>query len=82
MSDRGILIFAYDGSFEGFLSAVFDSFSMKTVPSDIAIFDDTESFLLKIHCVETNFEHAKRVLNGIEKIVEILSGRFLDIVNV
>ena len=30
MSDRGILIFAYDGSFEGFLSTVFDSFSMKT----------------------------------------------------
>ena len=66
MSDRGILIFAYDGSFEGFLSAVFDSFSMKTVPSDIAIFDDTEPSLLKIHYVETNFEHAKRVLNGIE----------------
>ena len=39
MPDRGILIFAYDGSFEGFLSAVFDSFSMKTIPADIVIFD-------------------------------------------
>lgn len=67
MSDRGILIFAYDGSFEGFLSAVFDSFSMKTVPSDIVIFDDMEPSLLKIHYVETSFEHAKRVLNGIEQ---------------
>ena len=67
MSDRGILIFAYDGSFEGFLSAVFDSFSMKTVPADIVIFDDMEPSLLKIHYVETNPEHTKRVLNGIEQ---------------
>ena len=67
MSDRGILIFAYDGSFEGFLSAVFDSFSMKTVPADIIIFDDMEPSLLKIHYIETNTEHAKRVLNGIEQ---------------
>ena len=67
MSDRGILIFAYDGSFEGFLSAVFDSFSMKAVPADIVIFDDMEPSLLKIHYVETNPEHAKRVLNGIEQ---------------
>ena len=67
MSDLGILIFAYDGSFEGFLSAVFDSFSMKTVPADIIIFDDMEPSLLKIHYVETNAEHAKRVLNGIEQ---------------
>ena len=49
MSDRGVLIFAYDGSFEGFLSLVFDSFSMKTVPADIVIFDDAEPSLLKMH---------------------------------
>lgn len=66
MSDRGILIFAYDGSFEGFLSAVFDSFSMKTIPADIVVFDDMEPSLLKIHYVETDFEHAKRVKTGIE----------------
>ena len=67
MSDRGILIFAYDGSFEGFLSAVFDSFSMKTIPADIVVFDDMEPSLLKIHYVETNVEHAKRVEIGIAK---------------
>ena len=67
MPDRGILIFSYDGSFEGFLSSVFDSFSMKTIPADIVIADDIEPSLLKIHDVETNFEHAKRVETGIEK---------------
>lgn len=67
MPDRGILIFAYDGSFEGFLSAVFDSFSMKTIPADIVVFDDMEPSLLKIHYVETNVEHARRVEIGIAK---------------
>lgn len=67
MSDRGILIFAYDGSFEGFLSAVFDSFSMKVIPADIVVFDDMEPSLLPIHHVETDFEHARRVLSGIDK---------------
>lgn len=67
MSDGGILIFAYDGSFEGFLCCVFDSFAMKTMPSSITIFDDMEPSLLKIHYVETNPEHAKRVRSGIER---------------
>ncbi len=65
MSDGRILIFAYDGSFEGFLSGVFDSFSMKVLPVDFVIFDDMEPSLLKIHYIETNFEHAERVKNGI-----------------
>ena len=65
MSDRGVLVFAYDGSFEGLMSAVFDAFSIKTLPDDIFPFDDMEPTLLKIHTVETNFEHAKRVEHAI-----------------
>ncbi|MBR5310738.1 MAG: TIGR03915 family putative DNA repair protein [Oscillospiraceae bacterium] len=67
MSYGGILIFAYDGSYEGFLSTVFDAFLMKTLPADIVIFDDAEPSLMKMHYIETNFEHAKRVRLGIEK---------------
>lgn len=67
MSDRGILIFAYDGSFEGFLSAVFDAFAMKTLPADTVVFGDMEPTLLKVHYVETDLEHAKRVQIGIAK---------------
>lgn len=71
MSDRGVLIFSYDGTFEGFLSAVFDSFAMKVIPSDIVINDNLEPSLLKIHYVETDSEHAKRVETGIrEKLGE------------
>lgn len=67
MPDGGILIFAYDGSFDGFLSAVFDSFSMKVLPADVVVFDDMEPSLLKIHYVATDNEHAKRVETGIAK---------------
>lgn len=67
MSYGRVLIFAYDGSFDGFLSAVFDSFSMKTVPSDIVVFDNMEPSFFEVHQVETNFEHARRVQNGIEQ---------------
>ena len=66
MSDRGVLVFAYDGSFEGFLSAVFDSFSMKIMPEDIVVFDEEEPSLFDMHYVETDFEHARRVLSGIK----------------
>ena len=66
MPDRGILIFAYDGSFDGFLSGVFDAFLMKVLPADMVVFDDLEPSLLPIHYVETNLEHAKRVLFGID----------------
>lgn len=67
MSDRGVLAFSYDGSFEGLMSAVFDAFSLKTLPDDIFPFDDMEPTLLKIHTVETNFEHAKRVEHAVAK---------------
>lgn len=82
MSDGGILIFAYDGSFEGFLSAVFDSFSMKVIPADIVVFDDMEPSLLKIHYVATDHEHAKRVKTGIanklgEAVLNMVQRAFL-----
>ena len=77
MSDGRVLVFAYDGSIEGFFSAVFDAFVLKTLPADIFIESDIEPTLLKIHYVETDFEHAKRVQIGICKK---LSERTLDMV--
>lgn len=66
MFDRGVLVFSYDGSYEGLLSAVFDAFSMDILPDDIFPFDDMQPTLLKIHTVETSFEHANRVEHGIK----------------
>ena len=77
MPDRGILIFSYDGSFDGMLSMVFESFVLKTLPSDVYVFGEEEPALLKIHTVETNFEHARRVERA---TAEKLGGRALNLV--
>ena len=77
MPDRGILIFSYDGSFDGMLSMVFESFVLKTLPSDVYVFGEEEPALLKIHTVETNFEHARRVERA---TAENLGGRALNLV--
>ncbi len=65
MPDRGVLIFTYDGSFDGLLCVVFDCFVMKSIPAEVRVFGDMEPTLLKIHTVETEDEHARRVENAI-----------------
>lgn len=60
----------YDGSFEGFLTIVFDCYSNKTLPQKI--FDKNKyitNFLDKTVYVETDYEKSKRIFNGIEKII-------------
>lgn len=65
MSDGSAVVFTYDGSYKGFLSLVFDAFSLKVMPSEIYTFDDMEPSLLKVHTVITDEEHWKRVENAI-----------------
>lgn len=65
MSDRGILVFAYDGSIEGFYSCVFEAFLLKALPTEIVMEEELMPTLLKVHHIETDLEHAKRVENGI-----------------
>lgn len=67
MSDGGVLIFTYDGSYHGILSAVFDAFVLKQLPDEIYTFDDEEPGLFSVHVVETNRAHADRVESGIRK---------------
>ena len=67
MSYGGILIFIYDGSAEGFFSAVFDAFSMKVLPDEVIPEGEEQPSLLKTHYVETNLEHSSRVRKGIAK---------------
>ncbi len=77
MSDRRILIFTYDGTADGFYSAVFDAFVLKTLPIDILPEGEEIPYLLDVHRVETNLEHAKRVRAG---IANKISRRTLEMV--
>ena len=62
--------FLYDGTFDGFLTIVFNCYSNKTLPQKI--FSELEyitNFLDRTIYIETDFEKSKRVFNGIEKSI-------------
>ena len=61
------MIYQYDGSFEGFLCCIYESYINKEFP--IAFCGDEECFsLYAVRCVITNHAHAQRVLRGLEKL--------------
>jgi len=64
------MIFVYDGTFEGFMSAVFDAYTLKIVPRDITISEEVQlTFETEFHRVETSAEKSDRVMAGMtEKI--------------
>lgn len=58
----------YDGSFDGFLSAVFDVYEYKYDDVDITIQERFNGNVFnKPHLVEANKEHSKRVWAGLQK---------------
>ena len=67
MYQRSDIIYLYDGSFEGFLSCVFESFLCKKRPYDIVSEDSSEPSLMAQQWVDTDMERAQRVRNGIGK---------------
>lgn len=64
MSD---VVFLYDGSFQGFLCCVFESYAKKEVPAAIYSSEDFEPILFATRTVVTDADHAVRVLRGISK---------------
>lgn len=60
--------YLYDGTLDGFLTIVFNSYSSKSLPQKI--FSESDyfpNFLDKTLFIETDFEKSKRVFSGIEK---------------
>lgn len=61
------VVYLYDGSFEGLLSCVFESFSLREIPANI-LFQETEQIPLNpVRQIETNLFHAERVARSISK---------------
>lgn len=74
------VVFQYDGSFDGFLCCVFESYVHKEFP--IAFYSDEECFsLYSVRSILTVPEHARRVYRGIVKrskrAAELLRRAFL-----
>lgn len=65
MHQRADIIYLYDGSFEGFLCCVFESFLQKQRPYDIVAEDANEPSLMAQQWIDTDLRRAERVRNGI-----------------
>lgn len=65
MSDRSTVIYYYDGSFDGLLCCVFESYTRKEIPLDIVLSDAEQTTLLPTREVLTDPEKANRVLTSI-----------------
>lgn len=63
-----MIVFYYDKTFEGLLTAVFDAYSRKSFPSQLlAIGEVAPLFVEEEHTVVTDVESAKRVWHGLER---------------
>ncbi len=67
MSDGGNLIYVYDGSFEGLLCCVFESFSAREVPAEISAGAPEQLSFYDLKEIETDSEKARRVAVSIPK---------------
>ena len=62
------IIYQYDGSFDGFLCCVYESYTQKERPTAILRDGDDEPSLFEIRSVPTERAHAQRVYRSFEKI--------------
>lgn len=65
MSERRTVVYGYDGSFEGLLCCVFESYERKELPLDVISLDDGMPLLLPMRMVETDERKSMRVLRSI-----------------
>ena len=61
------MIYLYDGSFQGFLCCVFDSYAYKEVPTAICCDEDSVPALFDTRGIVTNRSHAERVYAKVVK---------------
>ena len=62
------IFYHYDGSFDGFLSCVFDSYAQKEIPAGFSSGEDGVFTLFDSRTVPTDPEHAARVLRKIASL--------------
>ncbi|MDD3347560.1 TIGR03915 family putative DNA repair protein [Oscillibacter sp.] len=76
------MVYVYDGSFEGFLSCIFESYANKEVLTAICRDEDFAPQLFACRFIETNVEYANRVIRKVVKCspyaAELLRKGFLS----
>lgn len=78
MSDRRtVTAYQYDGSFEGMLCCIFESFARRENPSDIYSAQQEQLSLCPMRVIETNTERARRVAISIPKKISPLAADWI-----
>lgn len=65
MLDQFTLIYRYDGSFDGLLCCVFESYDKKEIPTEIILPDISQTLLFAAKEIRTDVQKANRVLASI-----------------
>lgn len=65
MSDGSNLIYVYDGSFDGLLCCVFESYERREVPTEIIAESDLQPSLFRKVLIDTDFSHSARLRRAI-----------------
>lgn len=66
-SNASVIVYCYDGSFDGLLCCVFESYACMEIPTDVLPQCEELPLLLPVKTIETNVARAKRVLISIPK---------------
>lgn len=74
MPSRSNLIYYYDGSFEGLMCCVFESYEKKEIPMHIFVNESTQMTFFKSKEIETDVTKSQRVLTSIP--IKISSSAF------
>ena len=72
------IAYRYDGSFEGFLCCIFDSFYRQEFPAAILSEEDPQGILYPERYVETDFPHAQRVFASLSKRISKRAEQFVS----
>lgn len=67
MSDGRNVIYCYDGTFDGLMCCVFESFKRREIPEEISVGEPEQLSFCEIHHIETMPEKAERVIAAIPK---------------
>ena len=68
MSARSDVTYVYDGSFEGLLTAVFESFENRELPCSIVAEDEFVPTLFACKTIDTDPQKADRVRRGLKNV--------------
>lgn len=72
------VVYDYDGSFEGFLCCVFESFEKREIPIAIETFDEEQSTLFRVKTIDTDQAKAQRVRSSIQTKIGLEAKELLE----